>query len=207
MNKKLFRIVLGLAIGMLLVGQVHAGSRLKLLLRNVVKLKNATLVVMPILPDSVQMAKLEAKGDQQKIDQYLDHIAQANLNMREQLVQEYDFSAYQFVPDSIQIRTWADYRAYLTNLKQETHYILQFGYASQYAGHFYKKLSKYDRDFLGVYEADGITRVYLNQGKADLFWQPHYALGVLENLNGNLNRYHKQAKKEGVVVQKKPSKS
>lgn len=187
------KMIMLIACSILLAGKMQAGSRLQLLLKNVVKVKQGTLVVMPILPDSVQLEKLMKRGAEVKVNEYVERINQANQHIRKHFAENYNFSKYYFATDSAEIKTWADYRAYLQKISSPAHYVLQFGNAAQYAGPKFKKLSKYDRDFLGVYEANGTTRVYLNQGKAALFYQEHYVSAVIQNLNNNLKRYYKKA--------------
>jgi hypothetical protein len=201
------RILVLLTMALLGAVSVQAGPRLKLLLRKVVQLKEGILVVMPILPDSVLVEKLKQQGKEAKLDQYLSRVDKANQQILDHWGSEYDFSSARSVPDSVPMATWADYRAFIAQLPEEGIFVLQFGYAVQYLKPTYRKIKKYDRDFWGIYESDGTTRVYLNAGKAELFWQPHYVIGILESLNGNLHRYYRQAEKAGLVKQGKVLKS
>lgn len=126
-----FKRLIGIiALAILLAGTAKAGSRLQLLLKNVVKLKQGTLVVMPILPDSVILEKLRTKGDEAKLNQYLERIDHANQHVRKHFAEDYNFSAYYFAADSAEIKTWADYRAYLQKLSSPGQFVLQFGYAA-----------------------------------------------------------------------------
>lgn len=173
----------------------QAGGKLQLMLRNITLLHDGQLIVAPILPDSMQVAKWEAKGKTEKVTDYLEKIKEANAHLRRYFGEEYQFSRWRFVPDSVKMDTWADYRAYFSQFPKDSVFVLQFGYAAQYAKPTYKKIRKYDRDFYGIYEPDCKSRVYLNAGKATLFHQSHYVISILENLNASLKRYYDKSHK------------
>lgn len=199
---RIFFLTLFLAAGL----NGFAGPKLKLLLRNIEALKGATLLVPPILADPQKMKKFQESGDNAGLAEYLANVAQANRNMEVFLKSDFDFCKVKLLFDEPKVQTYDQYFQYLKSFKPGEFYVLQFGHAVQYVSGTYKRIKPYDRDYLGIYETDCSTKIYINTGKLSRMHQDHYATSIMENLQFSLNNYYKMAenkRKKGKLRGKK----
>lgn len=184
-----------------------AGPKMKLLYQNMLLMKNATMLVPPVLADPHTMEEIRAKEGDAGVAEYLKKIQEINQNMKQYLESEFTFCKMQFLFDEPRVQSYAEYFQFFRQYPKDEYFVLQFGNAVQYAGGSYKRMPKYDTAFMGVFETDGTTRVYLNVGDIKRMNQDHYAQSIIHNLQINLTRYHtlaeKQAKK-GKIRKKKP---
>jgi hypothetical protein len=202
--KKSLLLILFLAAASL---GLQAGPRMKLLLQNVLLLKQGTLLVPPILADPGRMENLRAKGGDEAVAEYLREIAEANLNLRQYMESEFAFCKVQFLMDEPAVLSYSTRFQHLRSYPKDKYFVLQFGDAVQYSSGQFVKMKAYDTQFIGVFETDGTTRVYLNIGDVDKMHQDAHAQAVIENLELNLNRYHTLAEKKakrGKIRRKKP---
>ena len=185
-----YTFLLGLLL-MSLPQAAQAGDKLRKLKEDAVRIQQGTLLVAPILPDSFVLRKFDHPGGEAKRAAYLESIRISNMNLQQALQKHYRFSKMQVLP------AVADYPAYFAALKQydpAKFFLLQFGQAAQYATGRAVKASNFDKEFLGVYELDGQTRIYLNQGKLKLFPKLAYAESIAKTLNSSLLRYARPPK-------------
>lgn len=178
-----------LLLGLLWMGlplEMQAGDKLRKLKEDVQRVQHGTLLIAPILPDSFVLRKYDRPEEAAKRTAYLESLQAGTANLQAAIQKHYRFSRVEVLP------AFADYPSYHAALQLyegKPYYVLQFGHMAQFAAGRTKKASNYDKGFLGIYELDASSKMFLNQGKVNLFPKLTYAESIVRDMEAGLTRY------------------